>query len=129
LSSSTVSSIFSVGLKLTGEFTSLEEPTDNSALAAMRFFLLTDPNLSDLKGELCLETQRESWGFRSLDPSPDPRLKRPELGLVDEVENLWLQMCFSFRWSSSCCWVEAKKSSNSWFQRLRSPWSVPIDEG
>jgi hypothetical protein len=34
LSSSTVFFVFSIGLKLTGEFTSLEEPTDDSDLAA-----------------------------------------------------------------------------------------------
>jgi hypothetical protein len=28
-----------------------------------------------------------------------------------------------------CCWLKAKKPSNSWFQRPSSPWSVPIDEG
>jgi hypothetical protein len=59
-SSSTVLSIFSVSLKLTDEFTSLEEPTNDYDPAADAFFLPTDPNLSDLKGESSLEIRRES---------------------------------------------------------------------
>jgi hypothetical protein len=51
----------------------------------------TDPNLSDVKGKVGPETWRESWYFPSSDPSPDPSLKIPELGLADEVENLRLQ--------------------------------------
>jgi hypothetical protein len=33
-----------VGLMLTGEFTLLEEPTDDSEVAAAAVFLPTDPN-------------------------------------------------------------------------------------
>jgi hypothetical protein len=55
-SSSTVPFLFFVGLKLISEFTSLEEPTKVSDFAAMQFFLPIDPNLSDLRGELSLET-------------------------------------------------------------------------
>jgi hypothetical protein len=43
LSSSTVSSIFSVDAKLAGEFTSLEEPTDDSELAADVVFSADGP--------------------------------------------------------------------------------------
>jgi hypothetical protein len=43
LSSSTVIFIFSVGLKLTGEFTSLEEPTEVSDLAADAVFPADGP--------------------------------------------------------------------------------------
>jgi hypothetical protein len=49
-----------IGLKLTGEFTSLEEPTEVSDFAADAVFLLTNPNLSDLRGELSPEIQREN---------------------------------------------------------------------
>jgi hypothetical protein len=38
-SSSIVFSILSIGVKLTGEFTSLEEPIDDSDIAAGAFFL------------------------------------------------------------------------------------------
>jgi hypothetical protein len=59
-SSSIVSSIFFVGLKVTGEFTSLEEPTDGSNIAADAVFLPMDPILSDLRGESFPRTRRES---------------------------------------------------------------------
>jgi hypothetical protein len=39
-----------VGLMLTGEFTSLDEPTEVSE-KRLWFFLPMDPNLSDLNGE------------------------------------------------------------------------------
>jgi hypothetical protein len=52
--------MFSIGLKLTGEFTLLEEPIEDSNLAAGAVFLPTDPKLLDLRGELNPETQRES---------------------------------------------------------------------
>jgi hypothetical protein len=46
--------------------------------------------------------------------------------------------CLDFRLSTPslsfhrflhCCWLKAKKPSNSWFQRPESPRSAPIDEG
>jgi hypothetical protein len=40
-----MSSIFSVGLKLTGEFTSLEEPTDDSDIAVDAVFSTDGPDL------------------------------------------------------------------------------------
>jgi hypothetical protein len=40
-----------VGVMLTDEFTLLDEPTEVSKLPRLRFFLPTDPNLSNLKGE------------------------------------------------------------------------------
>jgi hypothetical protein len=59
-SSSIALSLFFVGLKLTGEFTSLEEPAEVSDFVAEAVFLPTDPNLSDLRGELSPETRRGS---------------------------------------------------------------------
>jgi hypothetical protein len=44
-SSSIVSSIFSVGVKLTGEFTLLEEPTDDSDIATDAVFSAERPDL------------------------------------------------------------------------------------
>jgi hypothetical protein len=41
---STVLPLF-IGLKLIGEFTSLEEPTEVSDLPRMQFFMPTNPNL------------------------------------------------------------------------------------
>jgi hypothetical protein len=52
--------MFSIGLKLTGKFASLEEPIEDSDLAAGAVFLPTDPKLSDLRGELSPKTQRKS---------------------------------------------------------------------
>jgi hypothetical protein len=43
-SSSIVSSILSIGVKLTGEFTSLEEPTDDSDIAADAVFSAEGPD-------------------------------------------------------------------------------------
>jgi hypothetical protein len=98
-------------------------------LLQMRFFLSTGPFLSDLKGELSLETLRKSWDSWSSDPYPNLDLQRPELGLVDVAKNLWLPRWCGFCWSSSCSWIEAKKASNSWFHCPRSPWLTPINEG
>jgi hypothetical protein len=39
-------------VKLTDKFTLLEEPTDDSDIAIVAVFLLMDPVLLDLKGEL-----------------------------------------------------------------------------
>jgi hypothetical protein len=47
-------------LKLTGEFTSLEEPTEDSDFTADAVFLSMNPNLSDLRGELSPEIRREN---------------------------------------------------------------------
>jgi hypothetical protein len=44
------------GLWLTGGFTSLDEPTDASEVAAIQCFLPIDPILSNLKGELSPKT-------------------------------------------------------------------------
>jgi hypothetical protein len=52
--------MFSIGLKLTGEFTSLDEQTKVSDLAADAVFLPTDQNSLDPKGELSPETPCES---------------------------------------------------------------------
>jgi hypothetical protein len=87
-SSSMLSSIFSVVVKLTGDFTLLEEPADDSDLPLSRFSLPMDPISSDLKGELNPRHRHESSDFRSSGPSLDPNLQRPEPGLVDAVENL-----------------------------------------
>jgi hypothetical protein len=77
-SSSILSSIFSVVVKLTSEFTSLKEPTNDLASLQSRFILLTDPILSDLRGKLNPRNQRESLGFQTSGPSPDPSLQTPE---------------------------------------------------
>jgi hypothetical protein len=69
-----VSPIFSVGVRLTGEFTSLEESADDSDIIADAVFLLTDPILSDLIGELNPRNRRESLGFQTSGPSPNPSL-------------------------------------------------------
>jgi hypothetical protein len=59
-SSSVLSTIFSIGVKLTGESTSLEEPTDDSYIAVDVVFSADGPDSSDLKGELFPKIQRES---------------------------------------------------------------------
>jgi hypothetical protein len=59
-SSSIVHPIVSIGVKLTGEFTSLKEPTDDSALLRTQFSLPTDPISLDPKGELFPKVQRKS---------------------------------------------------------------------
>jgi hypothetical protein len=46
-----------------------------------------------------------------------------------EVENRQFQRVSGFHRLPDCCWLKAKKPSNSWFQRPRSPRSAPIDEG
>jgi hypothetical protein len=50
-------------VKLTSEFTSLEEPTDDSDMAIVVVSLPTDPILLDLKGESTPRSQRESSNF------------------------------------------------------------------
>jgi hypothetical protein len=59
-SSSTVSSIFSVGLKLTGEFTSLEEPTYDSELAADAVFPADGPEFIESERRIEPRTRHES---------------------------------------------------------------------
>jgi hypothetical protein len=78
LSSLILSFVLSVIAKLTGEFTSLEEPAMVLILPLSRFSLPTNPVLSDLKGELNPRHRRESSDFRSSGPSLDPSLQRPE---------------------------------------------------
>jgi hypothetical protein len=51
--------VFSIGVKLTSEFTSLEEPTDDSDIAVDMVFSANGPT-SDLRGELFPKIQRES---------------------------------------------------------------------
>jgi hypothetical protein len=45
---------------LTGDFTSLDEPTDASRFAAIAVLPADGPDLSNLKDKLSPETQRES---------------------------------------------------------------------
>jgi hypothetical protein len=45
---------------MTGKFTSLDEPTDVSGVAAIAVFPAIDPNLSNLKGVQSLEIQHKS---------------------------------------------------------------------
>jgi hypothetical protein len=73
-----LSCIFSIVVKLTGEFTSLEEPTDDSDITAVAVFLTTDPFSSDQRGKLNPRNRRGSLGFQSSGPSHDPSLQRPE---------------------------------------------------
>jgi hypothetical protein len=54
------SSLFSIVVKLTGKFTSLEEPTDDSNIAIVAFFLPTDPISSNLRDP---KSRRESSDF------------------------------------------------------------------
>jgi hypothetical protein len=68
--------MFSVVAKLAGEFPSLEEPTMILTLRLSWFCLPTDPISSNLRSELNPKVQRESLGFRSSDPSPNPGLRR-----------------------------------------------------
>jgi hypothetical protein len=57
------SSIFSIVVKLTGKFTSLEEPTDDSNIAIVAFFLPMDPISSNLRGESNPKSRCESSDF------------------------------------------------------------------
>jgi hypothetical protein len=60
ISSSSSTVLPFVGSILTGDFTSLDKPTDVSGVATIGVFLPMDPILSDLKGELSPETRCES---------------------------------------------------------------------
>jgi hypothetical protein len=68
--------MFSVIVKLIGEFTSLEEPTDDSDIAAVMVFLLMDLILLDLRGELNPRNRRKSLRFQMSGPSPDLGFRR-----------------------------------------------------
>jgi hypothetical protein len=59
-SSSTVLPLFFAGLRLTDEFTSLEEPLEVPEFAADVVFPADRPVLPDLKGELGPETRHKS---------------------------------------------------------------------
>jgi hypothetical protein len=59
-SSSMMFPLLSASLPLTGEFTSLSEPTEVSGVVAAAFFLSMDPKESDLRGEESPKTRRES---------------------------------------------------------------------
>jgi hypothetical protein len=73
-----VSPIFSISVKLTGKFTSLEEPTDDSDIATDVVFSADGPNFVGSERQVVPKIQCESWGFWSLNPSPDLSLWRPE---------------------------------------------------
>jgi hypothetical protein len=75
-SSLILSSMFSVIVKLIGEFTSLEEPTDDSDIAAVMVFLPMDLILLDLRGELNPRKRRKSLSFQMSGPSPDLGFRR-----------------------------------------------------
>jgi hypothetical protein len=78
LSYSILSSIFSIIVKLTGEFTSLEEPTDDSDIAIVMVFPADGSDFVGSKGESNPRNRCESSDFQSSGPSPDPSLQRPE---------------------------------------------------
>jgi hypothetical protein len=59
ISSSSSTVLPFAGLMLTGEFTSLDEPTDISEVATIAVFPPIDPISSDPKGVLSLETRCE----------------------------------------------------------------------
>jgi hypothetical protein len=80
-----------------------------------------DPTLSDLRCKLNPRIRCKSLSFQMSGPSPNLGFRRLEYWLVDEVENLRSQRISGFHRLSSCCWLEAKKPSNSWFQRPMSP--------
>jgi hypothetical protein len=96
-SSLIVHSVVFVGVKLTGEFTSLEEPTDESVIAADTVFSADGPDFVGSERRIAPREPMQSLGFRTSGPSPDPSLQRPELGLVDAVENLRFQRISGFR--------------------------------
>jgi hypothetical protein len=78
-SSLILSSLFSIVVKLIGEFTSMEEPIDDSDIAIVMVFPSDGSDFSsDLRGESNQGNRRESSGFQSSGPSPDPSLRRSE---------------------------------------------------
>jgi hypothetical protein len=74
LSSSIVSSVLSVGLRLTGEFTSLEEPTDDSDITADAVFSVDGSDL--VKSEKRIVPREPTQNLRRpiVRSSPDPSL-------------------------------------------------------
>jgi hypothetical protein len=54
------SPLLSAGLMLTGEFASLKEPMEYFDVALLWFYLLTNLNRSDLKGEQNPENRRNN---------------------------------------------------------------------
>jgi hypothetical protein len=63
---------------VTGEFASLEEPTDDLAIAIVAVFPADGSDLSNLRGELNPKNRHESSDFQSSGPSPEPNLQRLE---------------------------------------------------
>jgi hypothetical protein len=66
--------MFSIVAKLTSEFTSLDEPTDDSDIAIVAVLLADGSDFVESNPKI----RRESLGFRSSDPSLDPGLRRLE---------------------------------------------------
>jgi hypothetical protein len=69
-------SIFSIVVKLTGEFTSLEEPTDDSDIAIVVVFPSDGSDF--VGGESNPRNRCESSDFQSSGQSPDLGLQRPK---------------------------------------------------
>jgi hypothetical protein len=72
------SPLFPVVAKLTGDFTSLKEPTDDSDIAIVVVFLADGPDFVESERRIKPREPRESLGFQSSGPSSDPNLKRLE---------------------------------------------------
>jgi hypothetical protein len=87
--SSNFSCRFSVAVRLTGEFASLEEPTDDQIWQLFWFYLSTDPISLDLKDKLNPKAQYKSSNFGMSTPS------------------------FCFRRLLDRYWLKAKKPLNS----------------
>jgi hypothetical protein len=103
----------STSVKLTGEFTSLEEPSDDYNIATVSGHLPTNPVSSDLKGESNLVIRRESLDFRSSNSYLDPYSRILARNLTGEVENRQFQRVSEFCRLADCCWPKVKKLSNS----------------
>jgi hypothetical protein len=73
--------------------------------------------------------RRESLDFWSSNPYLDPCSRILAWNLTGEVENRRFWRVSEFHRLPDCCWLKAKKPSNSWFQCPESPRSMPIDEG
>jgi hypothetical protein len=91
--------------KLTGEFTSLEEPSDDS-------------NISSVSGLLA-----DGSGFAESErrDEPDGPMKMLKLPIVNSIS--WLPS------SSELLLAKSEKAVEFMIPTPRSPWSAPIDEG
>jgi hypothetical protein len=73
-----LSSIFSVIVKLTGEFTSPEEPTDDSDIAIIVVLSADGSDFVESERRIDPRSRCENSDFRLSGPSPDLSLQRLE---------------------------------------------------